>query len=58
MPIKVSRMEKISASLVQSVTRKVQELDFYNYLKDKKSKKYMKEISIADHLTKKSARTP
>jgi hypothetical protein len=56
MAIKKSQPEKPSTDKPLGFARKVEELDFHNYLKSKKSRRYIEEVGIADHLKKKKPR--
>jgi hypothetical protein len=56
MAIKKSQPDKQSTGQALGFARKVEEVDFHDYLKTKKSRRYMEEVGIADHLKKKKRR--
>ena len=47
------RAEKSSPAKAPVGSRKVEEVDFYQYLKNKKERRYIEEIGIAEYLKKK-----
>jgi hypothetical protein len=53
MAVKKPRSEKASPAKAPLGSRKVEEVDFYNYLKTKKDRRYIEEIGIAEYLKKK-----
>jgi hypothetical protein len=56
MAIKNSQPDKQSTDKVFGFARKVEEVDFHDYLKTKKNRRYIEEVGIADHLKKKKSR--
>jgi hypothetical protein len=53
MPVKKSRAENISPAKMQGGSRKVEEIDFLEYLRTKKDRRYIEEIGVGDYLKKK-----
>jgi hypothetical protein len=53
MPVKKSRAENISPAKTPGSSRKVEEVDFFDYLRTKKDRRYIEEIGVADYLKKK-----
>jgi hypothetical protein len=56
MAIKKSQPDKQTTDPALGFARKVEEVDFHDYLKTKKNRRYMEEVGIADHLKKKKSR--
>lgn len=54
MPVKKSRQEKISPPKAPGLARRVEEVDFFDYLKNKKDRRYIEEIGMPDHLNKRN----
>jgi hypothetical protein len=53
MPVKKSRAENISPAKTPGSSRKVEEVDFFDYLRTKKDRRYIEEIGVGDYLKKK-----
>jgi hypothetical protein len=53
MAAKKPSSEKPSPAKTQSGSRKVEEINFYEYLKNKPERRYIEEIGVADYLRKK-----
>jgi hypothetical protein len=53
MAVKKSGAEKISPEKIPEGSRKIEEVDFFDYLCTKKDRRYMEEIGVADFLKKK-----
>jgi hypothetical protein len=53
MAAKKSRAENNSPAKTSGSTRKVEEVDFFDYLRTKKGRRYVEEIGVADYLKKK-----
>jgi hypothetical protein len=53
MPVKKSRAENISPAKTLGSSRKVEEVDFFDYLRTKKDRRYIEEIGVGDYLKKK-----
>jgi hypothetical protein len=53
MPVKKSRAENISPAKTPGSSRKVEEVDFFDYLRTKKDRRYIEEVGVADYLQKK-----
>jgi len=50
---KKPRSEKTSPAKTPLGSRRIEEVDFYEYLKNKKGRRYIEEIGVADYLRKK-----
>jgi hypothetical protein len=53
MAAKKPRSEKTSPAKAPLGSRKIEEVDFHEYLKNKKERRYIEEIGIAEYLKKK-----
>jgi hypothetical protein len=53
MAVKKPRSEKASPAKTPLGSRKVEEINFYDYLKTKKDRRYIEEVGVADYLRKK-----
>jgi hypothetical protein len=53
MAAKKPRSEKASPEKTQSGSRKVEEINFYEYLKNKPERRYIEELGVGDYLKKK-----
>jgi hypothetical protein len=53
MAVKKSRAENIAPAKMPGSTRKVEEVDFFDYLRTKKDRRYIEEIGVAEYLKKK-----
>jgi hypothetical protein len=56
MPVQKSRAEEISPAKTPEGSRKIEEIDFFDFLSTKKDRRYMEEIGVADYLKKKPRR--
>jgi hypothetical protein len=53
MAVKKSRAENISPAKTPGSSRKVEEVDFFDYLRTKKGRRYIEEIGVGEYLKKK-----
>jgi len=53
MAVKKSQAEKVSSTKAPGSSRKIEEIDFFDYLRNKKDRRYIEEIGVADYLRKK-----
>ncbi len=53
MPVKKSRAEKTSPAGTPEGSRKIEEIDFFDYLSKKKDHRHVEELGVAEHLKKK-----
>ena len=53
MPVKKSRAENVAPAKTPGSSRKVEEIDFFEYLRNKKDRRYIEEIGVGDYLKKK-----
>ncbi len=50
---KKSRAENVASAKTPGSSRKVEEIDFFDYLRTKKGRRYIEEIGVGDYLRKK-----
>jgi hypothetical protein len=53
MAAKKPRSDKAPPAKAPLGSRKIEEVDFYDYLKNKKERRYIEEVGIAEYLKKK-----
>jgi hypothetical protein len=53
MPVKKSRAENVAPAKTPESSRKVEEIDFFEYLRNKKDRRYIEEVGVGDYLKKK-----
>ena len=53
MPVKKSRAQNVSPAKMPGSSRKIEEIDFFDYLRNKKDRRYIEEIGVGEYLKKK-----
>ena len=53
MPVKKSRAQNVSPAKMLGSSRKIEEIDFFDYLRNKKDRRYIEEIGVGEYLKKK-----
>jgi len=53
MAVKKSQAENVAPAKTPGSSRKVEEIDFFDYLRTKKDRRYIEEIGVGDYLKKK-----
>ena len=52
MPVKKSRAQNVSPAKAPGSSRKIEEIDFFDYLRNKKDRRYIEEIGVGEYLKK------
>ena len=53
MPVKKSRAQNVSPAKMPGSSRKIEEIDFFDYLRNKKDRRYIEELGVGEYLKKK-----